>query len=64
MAAIDMNYRFTWDTEPTDEQLQAIMKEVGEDADRQQKKTQQMVLENIKKAAMQARKQHRQTVLL
>jgi len=31
MAAIDMNYRFVWDTDPTDEQLQAIMQEVGED---------------------------------
>ena len=26
-----MNYRFLWDTEPTDAQLRAIMQEVGED---------------------------------
>ena len=64
MAAIDMNYRFVWDTEPTDEQLYAIMQEVGEDVRRQQKKNQQMILENIQKAAAQARKQHRQTVSL
>jgi len=62
MAAIDMNYRFVWDTEPTDEQLQVIMQEVGEEAHHQQKKNQRMVLENIKKAAAQARKQHNQTV--
>ena len=31
MATTDMNYRFVWDTEPTDEQLQAIMQEVGKD---------------------------------
>jgi hypothetical protein len=29
-AQVDMNYRFTWDTEPTEEQLQVIMQEVGE----------------------------------
>ena len=28
---VDMTYRFTWDTEPTDEQLNALMREVGED---------------------------------
>ena len=26
-----MNYRFLWDIEPTDAQLQAIMQEVGEE---------------------------------
>ena len=31
MVATDMHYRFLWDTEPTDAQLQAIMQEVGED---------------------------------
>jgi arsenate reductase-like glutaredoxin family protein len=31
MATTDMNYRFLWDTEPTDAQLQTIMQEVGED---------------------------------
>jgi hypothetical protein len=30
--AVDMNYRFVWDKEPTDEQLQVIMQEVGEEA--------------------------------
>jgi hypothetical protein len=28
---VDMNYRFVWDKEPTDEQLQIIMQEVGEE---------------------------------
>jgi hypothetical protein len=31
MATTDMYYRFLWDTEPADEQLQALMQEVGED---------------------------------
>ena len=26
-----MYYRFVWDTEPTDEQLQTLMEEVGEE---------------------------------
>ncbi len=38
MTTTDMNYRFLWDTEPIDEQLKAIMQEVGEDIHRQQKK--------------------------
>ena len=29
---VDMNYRFVWDKEPTDEQLRTIMEEVGEEA--------------------------------
>ena len=29
--AVDMNYRFVWDKEPTDEQLRVIMEEVGEE---------------------------------
>jgi len=61
---VDMNYRFVWDNEPTDEQLQAIMQEVGEDVRYQQKKTQQTILENIKKAAAQARKKYYQTTSL
>jgi len=56
-----MNYRFVWDTEPTDEQLHAIMREVGEDVHRQQKRQKKMVLENIKQAAVQARKLRTQT---
>jgi len=64
MPTTDMNYRFVWDTEPTDEQLLAIMQEVAEDLRTQQKKTQQMVFENIRKATSQARKEYRQTVAL
>ena len=55
MATTDMNYRFVWDTEPTDEQLQEIMQEVGEDVCCQKEKHRKMVLENIKKATAQAR---------
>lgn len=50
---IDMNYRFTWDTEPTDEQLNALMREVGEDVRRENEELKQIILANIKKAAMQ-----------
>ncbi len=60
--AVDMNYRFVWDTEPTDEQLLTIMKEVEEDVRRQQKKNKKMVIENIKKAVVQARKLYHPTV--
>ena len=58
MATTDMNYRFLWDTEPTDAQLQAIMQEVGEEVRNQQKHTRKMILENIKKATTKARQQH------
>ena len=60
MEATDMNYRFLWDTEPTDEQLNAIMQEVGKDVQREQKELQKTVLENIKQATIQARKRHTQ----
>ncbi|MDR1678717.1 MAG: hypothetical protein LBR81_02960 [Prevotellaceae bacterium] len=63
MATTDMNYRFVWDTEPTDEQLQTIMQEVGKDVRIQQKKTQQMILKNIKKATSQARKKYHEIIL-
>jgi hypothetical protein len=32
---VDMTYRFTWDSEPTDEQLQQLMKEVATDVRQQ-----------------------------
>jgi len=60
MAAIDMNYRFLWDSEPTDEQLNAIMQEVGKDVQREQKELQEIVLENIKRATIQAYKRQTQ----
>jgi hypothetical protein len=28
---VDMTYRFIWDEDPTDEQLETLMREVGED---------------------------------
>jgi len=64
MATTDMHYRFLWDTEPTDAQLQAIMQEVGEDVRNQQKRTQQMILENIRKATIKARNEHFSPALL
>jgi hypothetical protein len=33
-----MHYSFLWDTEPTDEQLETLMREVGEDVRRRRKK--------------------------
>jgi len=54
METTNMNYRFLWDTEPTDEQLQAIMHEVGEDVQREQKELQKTILENIQRATTRA----------
>jgi hypothetical protein len=34
---VNMTYRFLWDEEPTDEQLETLMQEVGEDVRREQK---------------------------
>ena len=44
---VDMNYRFLWDEEPTDEQLQVIMEEVAEDARRGHKEVARQIIENI-----------------
>jgi hypothetical protein len=48
---VDMNYRFLWDTEPTDEQLLAIMEEVGEDVRREKKQIEKEIMDNIRRAA-------------
>jgi hypothetical protein len=45
---VDMTYRFLWDSEPTDEQLQVIMEEVAEEARSQSEKIAKLVIENIK----------------
>ena len=60
---VDMTYRFLWDKEPTDAQLRVIMQEVGEDVRRQQQELKQMVLENIRQAAVQARTEYQQVNL-
>ena len=46
---VDMYYRFLWDEEPTDEQLQVIMQEVGEDARRQDEEIKKQLKEDIER---------------
>jgi vacuolar-type H+-ATPase catalytic subunit A/Vma1 len=46
---VDMHYRFLWDEEPTDEQLQVIMQEVGEEARRENEKIKKQLKEDIEK---------------
>ena len=48
-ANVDMTYRFVWDSEPTDEQLLVIMREVGEEARLGSEKIAQQIIENIKR---------------
>jgi len=45
----NMNYRFVWDTEPTDEQLEVIMQEVCEQAKEEEEKNLQIMREDIQK---------------
>jgi hypothetical protein len=44
---VDMTYSFLWDEEPTDEQLQALMEEVGEDVRRESEQLERLVKEKI-----------------
>jgi phage host-nuclease inhibitor protein Gam len=44
---VDMTYRFLWDEEPTDEQLQALMQEVGEDVRRQSERLERQMKEKL-----------------
>lgn len=44
---VDMYYRFTWDTEPTDEQLAVIMQEVKENVIQQKEKNKKKLIEDI-----------------
>jgi hypothetical protein len=56
---VDMRYSFLWDEEPTDEQLQTLMEEVGEDVRRESKQLEQLVknkLEEEYARALAARK--------
>jgi ElaB/YqjD/DUF883 family membrane-anchored ribosome-binding protein len=50
--AVDMTYNFRWDAEPTDEQLEQLMREVGEEARESNKeanaKYRQAIREEIK----------------
>ena len=45
---VDMTYSFLWDEEPTDEQLQVIMQEVGEDVRRESERMKQQIKEKLK----------------
>jgi hypothetical protein len=47
---IDMTYRFLWDEEPADEQLQVIMQEVGEDVRRESEQLERLVKEKKQQA--------------
>ena len=51
---VDMTYRFLWDSEPTDEQLQVIMEEVAEEARLKTEKIAKQVIENIEREYAQA----------
>jgi hypothetical protein len=44
---VDMTYRFLWDEEPTDEQLQALMQEVGEDVRRESEQIERQIKEKL-----------------
>jgi hypothetical protein len=46
-AKVDMTYSFLWDEEPTDEQLQALMEEVGEDVRRESERMEQQLKEKL-----------------
>ena len=46
---VDMTYRFLWDEEPTDEQLQVIMEGVAENARRKQEEIAKQVIQNIRR---------------
>ena len=56
---IDMTYSFLWDSEPTDEQLLCLMKEVADDVRESNEKIAQIILENIKKESEKARSEIR-----
>lgn len=44
---VDMTYSFLWDEEPSDEQLQVIMQEVGEDVRRESEQLERLIKEKI-----------------
>jgi hypothetical protein len=44
---VDMTYRFLWDEEPTDEQLQVLMQEVGEDVRRESEQMERQIKEKL-----------------
>ena len=52
---VDMYYRLTWDTEPTDEQLAVIMEEVKEDAIQQSKRIKKKLLDDIEEEFLKSK---------
>jgi hypothetical protein len=46
---VDMTYRFTWDEDPTDEQLEALMREVGVDIHREKEDLAKIWEENMQR---------------
>jgi hypothetical protein len=44
---VDMTYSFLWDEEPSDEQLQALMREVGEDVRRESEQMERQIKEKL-----------------
>jgi hypothetical protein len=47
--AVDMTYNFRWDTEPTDEQLEQLMREVAEDVRARAAKADEELWKNVRK---------------
>ncbi|MDR1963454.1 MAG: hypothetical protein LBQ50_06720 [Planctomycetaceae bacterium] len=52
---VDMTYRFTWDTEPTEEQLDQLMKEVAEKVRQQSVRQEQLIRDRLKQELELAR---------
>jgi hypothetical protein len=52
---VDMTYNFRQDAEPTDEQLEQLMREVGEDVRNRAAKADEMFWENFRKEMQQAK---------
>jgi hypothetical protein len=52
--AVDMTYNFRQDTEPTDEQLEQLMREVGEDARARGEKAEKEFWQNFHKEMQKA----------
>jgi hypothetical protein len=44
---VDMTYSFLWDEELSDEQLQTLMREVGEDVRQQSERIEQQIKEKL-----------------
>ncbi|MDR2498363.1 MAG: hypothetical protein LBD28_02870 [Tannerellaceae bacterium] len=55
---VDMTYRFTWDTEPTDEQLQQLMEEVAEEVRQKKAEREELHLQRLRDEAQKAKTEH------